>query len=77
MKKYAGGQALDKLLREARRTLQPKQREIVLSHFERCGLPLYIKLAAEESRLWKSFSPPDACRLGEGIAGVLDTRFDR
>ena len=72
-----GGQALDALLRDARRTLQPGQRETVLSHFERCGLPLYFKLAAEESRLWMSFSPPDTCALGEGIAGILDTLFDR
>jgi hypothetical protein len=40
---------------------QSRQRETVLEHFERCGLPLYLKLAAEESRLWKSFSPPDGC----------------
>ena len=72
-----GAQALDALLREARRTLQTRQRDAVLAHFERCGLPLYLKLAAEESRLWKSFSPPDSCKLGEGIAGVLDTLFDR
>ena len=77
-----GGLALDELLRgvdprERRRTLQPWQREFVLAHFERCGLPLYLKLAAEESRLWKSFFPPDSCALGEGIAGVLDTLFDR
>jgi tetratricopeptide (TPR) repeat protein len=72
-----GGQVLDVLLRAARRTLQPGQREKMLTHFGRCGLPLYLKLAAEESRLWKSFSPPDACRLGEGIAGVIDTLFDR
>jgi WD40 repeat protein len=77
-----GGQALDELLRgtdpkEKRRTLQPWQRDFVLKYFERCGLPLYLKLAAEESRLWRSFSPPDACRLGEGISGVLDTLFDR
>jgi len=77
-----GGQALDELLRgtdpkEQRRTLQQWQRDAVLEHFERCGLPLYLKLAAEESRLWKSFSSPDACRLGEGIAGILDTLFDR
>ena len=72
-----GGQALNELLWEARRTLQRWQRESVQEHFERCGLPLYLKLAAEESRLWKSFSLPDACKLGEGIAGVIDTLFDR
>ena len=72
-----GGQALDEWLREANRTLQPWQRETVLAHFERCGLPLYLKLAAEESRLWKSYASPDACTLGEGVAGVIDTLFDR
>ena len=72
-----GGLALGELLRETRRTLQPWQRELVQAHFERCGLPLYLKLAAAESRLWKSFSLPEACTLGEGIAGVLDTLFDR
>jgi len=49
----------------------------VLAHFERCGLPLYLKLAAEESKLWKSYAPQDACTLGEGVAGVIDTLFDR
>ena len=77
MAQSEGGQALDELLREARRTLQPWQRETVLAHFERCGLPLYLKLAAEESRLWKSYAPEDACTLGEGVAGVIDTLFDR
>jgi WD40 repeat protein len=77
MTRAEGGHALDELLGEARRTLQPWQRETVLAHFDRCGLPLYLKLAAEESRLWKSFSFPDACMLGEGIAAILDTLFDR
>ena len=57
MAQSEGGQALDELLREERRTLQSWQRETVLAHFERCGLPLYLKLAAEESRLWKSYAP--------------------
>ncbi|MGO9270017.1 MAG: WD40 repeat domain-containing protein [Terriglobia bacterium] len=77
MAQSEGGQALDELLGEARRTLQPWQRETVLAHFERCGLPLYLKLAAEESRLWKSYALEDDCRLGEGVAGVIDTLFDR
>jgi WD40 repeat protein len=77
MTQSEGGQALDEWLGEARRTLQPWQRETVLEHFERCGLPLYLKLAAEESRLWKSYASEDACTLGEGVAGVIDTLFDR
>jgi WD40 repeat protein len=77
MTQAEGGQALEEWLGEAHRTLQPWQLETVLAHFERCGLPLYLKLAAEESKLWKSYTPPDACTLGEGIAGVIDTLFDR
>jgi hypothetical protein len=77
MAQSEGEQALDELLREARRTLQPWQRDTVLAHFARCGLPLYLKLAAEESRLWKSYAPGDACTLGEGVAGIIDTLFAR
>ena len=77
MAQSEGGLALDELLREARRTLQPWQRETVLAHFERCGLPLYLKLAAEESRLWKSYTSEDACVLGEGVGGIIDTLFGR
>jgi WD40 repeat protein len=77
MAQSEGEQALDELLREARRNLQPWQQETVLAHFERCGLPLYLKLAADESRLWRSFAPENACKLGEGVAGVIDTLFDR
>jgi WD40 repeat protein len=77
MTQVEGGQVIEKWLRAARRTLQPWQRETVLAHFERCGLPLYLKLAAEESRLWKSYASQDACTLGEGVAGVIDTLFDR
>jgi WD40 repeat protein len=77
MPESEGEHALDELLRKARRTLQPWQRETLLAHFGRCRLPLYLKLAAEESKLWKSYAPQDECRLGEGVAGVLDTLFDR
>jgi WD40 repeat protein len=77
MAQSEGERALDELLWEAQRTLQPWQRATVLAHFERCGLPLYLKLAAEESRLWKSYAPQDACALGEGVTGIIDTLFDR
>lgn len=72
-----GRQALKEWLRESGRTLQPWQRDLVLAPFERCGLPLYLRLAAEESKLWKSYAPADVCRLGEGVAEIIDTLFDR
>ncbi len=77
MAQAEGRQALSELLREVRRTLQPWQHETVLAHFERCCLPLYLKLAAQEGVLWKSYMPQGACELGEGVAGVIDTLLDR
>src|ERR1035438_2279621 len=35
------------------------------------------EIGREESQLWKSYTPQDACKLGEGVAGVIDTLFDR
>ena len=71
------GQALEAWLDEAHRTLQPWQRAAVLDGFQQCPLPLYLKLAAEEARLWKSFNALEQCVLGTGIDGVVETMFDR
>jgi WD40 repeat protein len=72
-----GESALDAWLTEAGRRLQPKQRDKVLAAFGDCRLPLYIKLAAEECRLWMSGTPLADCRLGEEVPGMLDTILER
>ena len=77
LEREAAGVALGEWLAEAGRTLQRWQRDKLLAHFERSGLPLYLKLAAEEARLWPSYAPDAACVLGEGVAGMIDTLFDR
>ncbi|GEM_PF-6491501 len=62
---------LDLWLRDAHRTLQPAQREEVLSKFREEGeegLPLYLKLAFEEARLWRS---GEAHELHPGIQGLI------
>lgn len=59
------------------RTLQLWQRRKVLDAFARCRLPLYLKLAAEESRSWTSYAEDADCRLGEGVAGIIGTLFAR
>jgi WD40 repeat protein len=48
---------LDAWLANAGRALQPQQREEVLTKFEHNALPLYLKLAFEEARLWHSYTP--------------------
>jgi WD40 repeat protein len=46
---------LDLWLDEANRVLQPSQRQEVLGKFRQCGLPLYLKIAFEKARNWKSY----------------------
>ena len=39
------------------------------------GSPLFLKLAFEEARLWRSYSPP--IELGEGVRGLIEDLFER
>ncbi|MBN1567996.1 MAG: DUF4062 domain-containing protein [Acidobacteria bacterium] len=69
--------ALDYWLEAAHRKLRPDQREILLSAFDRCSLPLYLRLAFEEARGWASYFPLKKCLLGDGVDGIIQTFFDR
>ncbi len=63
-------------LTEVRRTLQPDQEAAVLRPFETNGLPLYLKLAFEEARLWASYASP--VNLSPTIPGIIrDNLFRR
>jgi hypothetical protein len=66
-------------LQEARRTLQPHQTSEVLGKFAGCPLPLYLKLASEEARRWKSWEgvPEPLSDTVERILEQLLTRLER
>jgi hypothetical protein len=64
-------------LQDAHRKLQPEQREKVLSSFAPSGLPLYLKLAFEEARRWRSIDAVERCVLGSDVGGMIDVLFDR
>jgi NACHT domain- and WD repeat-containing protein len=81
---------LEAWLTEAGRTLQPPQRDEVLTRFalsamtadesggdgkERRGMPLYLKLAFEEARRWKSYTP--VVDLKPDIPGIIRQLFGR
>ena len=70
-----GRRILELWLKNAGRTLQPAQREAILDRFRACALPLYLKLAFEEARLWKSASPP--VLLSSDIPGMVRALFAR
>ena len=66
------GTLLSLWLEHAGRALQPAQRKEVLEKFGRSeGLPLYLRLAFEEARLWRSYSPTSETVLHEGVQGLI------
>ena len=67
----AGSVILDAWLAEAGRALQPEQRAAVLEGFAANGLPLYLKLAFEQARLWGSTER--APELAAGIDGMVES----
>jgi hypothetical protein len=68
MPREEGGALLDAWLAEAGRALTDDQRAEVLGKFEIGGSPLYLRLAFEEARRWKSYTP---AALSGGIEGIV------
>lgn len=66
---------LDRWLASAGRALQPGQKQQVLQGFQECGLPLYLKLAFEEARLWRSTETPEP--LPPDIPGMIRRMLHR
>jgi hypothetical protein len=64
-------------LGDAKRNLQNDQREKLLAYYTRCGLPLYLKLAFEVARRWRSLNTAETCVLGNDAGGMIDVLFDR
>jgi hypothetical protein len=82
MDERSGAELLDAWLAEAGRILQPEQRKDVLDKFGRYRMPLYLKLAFEEARRWKSWEglPCGADAepgLSDSVEGVLEDLFHR
>ncbi len=91
MNPQEGEEVLTAWLCEAHRVLRPQQRDDVLAGFRDCPYPLYLKLAFEEARRWKSFNPirTEDCavaseeqkssypRLSHDIPGILNDMFTR
>src|SRR5260370_38238017 len=72
------GQALlDLWLAGARSTLQEPQKKEVVGKFGVCGVPLYLKLAFEEARRWKSYTLFAETTLASSIPAILSQLFDR
>jgi tetratricopeptide (TPR) repeat protein len=64
-------------LTQAHRTLRAHQLNEVLSKFATEGLPLYLKLAFEEARLWRSSADPAQTTIAQGIPGIIRDNLQR
>ena len=60
--------------RRLQETLENDQRGKVLKE---AGLPLYLKLAFQEARWWRSFDPVGECFLSDDLPGIIDQLFTR
>jgi NACHT domain- and WD repeat-containing protein len=63
-----------------RRTLKYEHRKLVLAAFERCPRPLFLKLAAEESKMWRSDDSgkmPRSDSADNMLTAIIDQLFDR
>jgi WD40 repeat protein len=70
-----GTDLLKSWLKAAGRTLQNNQMKEVLGKFTKSGLPFYLKLAFEEARRWKSYTP--RVDLSPDIPGIIRDFFKR
>lgn len=73
---------LDLWLDGVGRTLQDRQRREVLTKFAACPRPLYLRLAFEEARRWRSYDgvatgADGRSGLGEDIPGIIRDLFTR
>jgi WD40 repeat protein len=68
-----GETLLRRWLSQARRKLLPEQHSEIWRRFRESGLPLYLRFAFEEARLWRSF---DGCPvLPPNIEGIINQTF--
>ena len=64
-----GKAILDLWLSRSSRLLSQDQERLVLDRLAGCPVPLYLRLAFEEARLWRSYDPPPP--MGGDIPGLL------
>lgn len=73
---------LSRWLRASHRGLQACQQEHILANFEGCQMPLYLKLAFEDARHWKSYDglpslPDGRCGLSKEMNGIICDMLSR
>jgi len=81
---HEGPAILDQMLSNAGRRVTSGQRDVIMSAFTRCPLPLYLRLAADMAVRWRSYDqvsqdelPADVSSLVDKLFGRLEMRYGR
>ncbi len=75
MEAEEGRALLERWLNGAHRTLQPWQRQTLLDGFQESRLPLYLRIAFEQARQWRSWEKPPP--LAGNIPELIENLFSR
>jgi len=67
-------QILGRWLKTVNRTLTPDQHKEVIGKFNHSGLPIYLKLAFEQAKQWKSYTADFT--LKENVKGIINNYVD-
>ncbi|XP_041349254.1 NACHT domain- and WD repeat-containing protein 1-like [Gigantopelta aegis] len=68
---------LDKWLETNGRKLTDFQRRKVMTAFQKCSLPLFLKLSFDQACRWTSYAPPDQTILQTTVRGSIDALLAR
>ena len=68
---------LESWLEAFSRTLQPKQMDFLRQACEKCRLPLYTKIAFDETKRWSSYTDVLSEYFGDSVQALISTLLDR
>ena len=57
------------------RTLTCEQQDHILNSLRRCPQPMFLKLAFEQARAWKSYTPQDEWVIGHSVKTAIEHMF--
>lgn len=66
---------LDKWFTSKDKKLLPSQQHVIMSAFEQCKTPLFLRVATDIAFSWTSFSPPEDCVLASSVRELIVRMF--
>ena len=68
---------LESWLSSSQRSLTTDQKHMVLDAFEKCPLPLFLKLSFDEACRWKSYTSTSETKLAPSVKDIINDFLDQ